>query len=165
MRNAGLTPQLEFVSFCIWRMLPCEIVPRVHHQLVAFFEFCASFFTWWRGTLWRTRDWSLDEPQQFLRSSFLYSSLVHSGGGANHAHMSRKAAGVARDKNGHIARSSTAREHFMKQHPCPSTGKTSGACPDYVVDHVVALKHGGKDDPNNMQWQTIQAAKIKDRTE
>src|SRR5262249_42102773 len=57
-------------------MLPRELLPRVDHQLVAFIEFCASFFTWWRGTLWRTRDWwSLNEPQQFLRSSFLYSSF------------------------------------------------------------------------------------------
>jgi hypothetical protein len=78
---------------------------------------------------------------------------------------SRKAVGVVRDKNGHIARSSTARERFLKSHPCPSTGKTSGACPGYVVDHIQALKHGGKDDPSNMQWQTIQAAKDKDRWE
>jgi len=34
-----------------------------------------------------------------------------------------------------------------------------------VVDHVVALKRGGKDVPSNMQWQTIQAAKIKDKIE
>jgi hypothetical protein len=87
------------------------------------------------------------------------SSVYHS------LHSSQRGVGVARDKNGHIARSSTARQQFMKQHPCPSTGKTSGACPGYVVDHIQALKHGGKDEPSNMQWQTIQAAKDKDRWE
>jgi hypothetical protein len=53
----------------------------------------------------------------------------------------------------------------MREEPCPSTEKNSGACPGYVVDHVKALKHGGADVPSNMQWQTIEAAKAKDRWE
>ena len=40
----------------------------------------------------------------------------------------------------------------------PSTGRTSGACPGYVIDHVVPLKRGGADAPSNMQWQTEAAA-------
>ena len=35
----------------------------------------------------------------------------------------------------------------------------------YVVDHIVPLECGGADVPSNMQWQTVQEAKIKDRTE
>jgi hypothetical protein len=49
--------------------------------------------------------------------------------------------------------------------PCLSTGRTSGACPGYVIDHKTALKRGGADASANMQWQTITAAKAKDRTE
>jgi hypothetical protein len=37
--------------------------------------------------------------------------------------------------------------------------------PGYVIDHVQALKHGGSDTPANMQWQTKEAAKLKDRVE
>ena len=66
---------------------------------------------------------------------------------------------------GGTERSSTYRERFQRQHPCPSTGKTSGECPGYVVDHVKPLKRGGADDPSNMQWQTIAAAQTKDRFE
>jgi hypothetical protein len=43
--------------------------------------------------------------------------------------------------------------------------RTTGACPRYVVDHIKALKRGGADEPSNMQWQTVAAAKAKDRTE
>jgi len=35
----------------------------------------------------------------------------------------------------------------------------------YVVDHVTPLKRGGADLPSNMQWQTKQAAKAKDKSE
>ena len=56
-------------------------------------------------------------------------------------------------------RSLTVKHEFQRQHPCPSTGHTSGACPGYVVDHVKALKHGGADRPSNMQWQTVAEAK------
>src|SRR5260221_7651576 len=54
---------------------------------------------------------------------------------------------------------------FMKKHPCPATGKTRGACPGYVVDHVKPLCAGGVDHPSNMQWQTIPEGKKKDRLE
>jgi hypothetical protein len=53
----------------------------------------------------------------------------------------------------------------MASHPCPATGKTSGACKGYVVDHVVPLKGGGADAPANMQWQTVAEAKAKDKIE
>jgi hypothetical protein len=41
----------------------------------------------------------------------------------------------------------------------------AGACPGYVVDHIIPLKRGGADEPANMQWQTVAEAKAKDRIE
>ena len=70
-----------------------------------------------------------------------------------------------REQNGKIKRSSSARREFIRLHPCPSTGKSSGPCPGYVVDHIRPLSIGGADDPSNMQWQTRAAAKAKDRIE
>ena len=78
---------------------------------------------------------------------------------------SRAARGVARNKHGRIKRSSAAKHAFERQHPCPSTGKTSGRCPGYVVDHVRPLECGGADAPSNMQWQTIAEGEAKDKTE
>ncbi len=75
------------------------------------------------------------------------------------------AVGAQRDKHGRIARSTKAKDEFKKTHPCPSTGKSSGSCPGYVIDHVQPLKRGGADRPSNMQWQTKEAAKEKDRAE
>ncbi len=70
-----------------------------------------------------------------------------------------------RDSHGKIKRNPAAKAAFRHSHPCPSTGRSTGACPGYVVDHVRALKHGGSDSPDNMQWQTRSAAKAKDRWE
>ena len=83
-----------------------------------------------------------------------------------HSHTpTRTALGGVRDSHGRIKRSETAKRDFERHHPCPSTEKTSGACPGYVIDHVVPLKRGGADAPANMQWQTEEAAKAKDRWE
>ena len=92
-----------------------------------------------------------------------HSSSHHSS--SHSSHQSRANPGVKRDAHGRIARDPHAKEAFRKTNPCPSTGKTYGACPGWVVDHVRALKHGGADDPSNMQWQTRAAAKEKDKWE
>lgn len=62
-------------------------------------------------------------------------------------------------------RDASMRKLFMAEHPCPSTGKTKGACPGYVVDHIVPIKRGGGDHPYNMQWQNVQDGKDKDKWE
>lgn len=70
-----------------------------------------------------------------------------------------------RDKEGHIQRHFSAKTKFMRGHPCPSTGLIKGKCPGYVIDHIIALKRGGSDSPDNMQWQTTADAKAKDKWE
>lgn len=72
---------------------------------------------------------------------------------------------VQRDSHGKIRRSAASKNAFKRQQPCPSTGKSRGACPGYVIDHVKPLECGGADAPSNMQWQTVAAGKAKDKTE
>lgn len=66
---------------------------------------------------------------------------------------------VARDTRGRIQRSQWAKRIFMRM-----TGYPNGR-PGYIVDHIVPLKRGGDDLPDNMQWQTVEQAKAKDRWE
>ena len=70
-----------------------------------------------------------------------------------------------RDTEGRLKRSEAAKHAFERAHPCPSTGRSSGPCPGYVIDHITPLKRGGADDPSNMQWQTAADAKAKDKWE
>jgi len=72
---------------------------------------------------------------------------------------------IQRDAHGRIERSQAARAAFKREHPCPATHLPTGPCPGYVIDHVVPLKRGGADSPSNMQWQTVEDAKAKDRVE
>jgi 5-methylcytosine-specific restriction endonuclease McrA len=62
-------------------------------------------------------------------------------------------------------RSREAKAAFKRAHPCPSTGKKTGACPGYVIDHIKPLKRGGADAPENLQWQTVAEGKAKDKWE
>jgi len=64
-----------------------------------------------------------------------------------------------------IKRSSAAISAFKHSHPCPSTGAARGRCPGWIIDHVAPLACGGDDTPSNMQWQTIDDAKAKDKWE
>jgi hypothetical protein len=57
-----------------------------------------------------------------------------------------------RDAKGSIKRDQQARYEFKRSNPCPSTGRTRGACPGYDIDHHIPLAKGGPDDPANMQW-------------
>jgi len=87
-------------------------------------------------------------------------------GGQRHSHSYRlhsshrvSCVTCARNQHGRIKRSSTEVRHFKQQTGYPHGRK------GYVVDHITPLKRGGADKTNNMQWQTKQAAKLKDKTE
>ena len=62
-------------------------------------------------------------------------------------------------------RSAAARRAFKHDNPCPATGNSTGPCPGYIIDHVMPLACGGEDAPENMQWQTREEAREKDKTE
>lgn len=65
-----------------------------------------------------------------------------------------------------IKRSTAAKHAFMAANPCPSDKPHKKySCPGWVVDHRIALACGGRDQPDNMSWQTISESKAKDKWE
>jgi hypothetical protein len=79
---------------------------------------------------------------------------------------------VRRTKDGKIYRSAAQLSVFKMLNPCPATGLTTGACAGYVIDHIWPLRCARTeaerrlfDVPENLQWQTVAAAKLKDKTE
>jgi 5-methylcytosine-specific restriction endonuclease McrA len=63
------------------------------------------------------------------------------------------------------ARSKKVLREFVKQQACPSTGKHRLPCPGWQIDHVIPLKCLGLDDPENLQWLTIEDHKAKTKRE
>jgi 5-methylcytosine-specific restriction endonuclease McrA len=61
------------------------------------------------------------------------------------------------------SRDRNVRAEFMRQVPCPATGKTSGPCVGYEADHIVPLCRGGSDTVANMQWLSREQHKLKTR--
>jgi hypothetical protein len=62
-------------------------------------------------------------------------------------------------------RSQTAKSEFKRGNPCPSTGKSKGACPGYQVDHRKPLASGGADHKSNMQWLSNNQHRAKTKAE
>jgi hypothetical protein len=83
----------------------------------------------------------------------------------SHSHRSSFRSYRTRSRHGRYRHSTTAKNNFKREHPCPSNGRSSGSCPGYVIDHINPLECGGADAPFNMQWQTIADGKAKDKTE
>src|SRR5437762_8039909 len=69
------------------------------------------------------------------------------------------------DAQDHYNRSRAVEAEFQHLKPCPSTEQTTGPCPGFVKDHIWPLGCGGPDTVENLQWQTIDEAKAKDRLE
>jgi hypothetical protein len=67
--------------------------------------------------------------------------------------------GCPANSQGPPQRNPHAKRDFKHLQPCPSTGKTSGRCPGWVVDYIVPLKDGGLDDAANMQWRWAPSTK------
>jgi hypothetical protein len=82
-----------------------------------------------------------------------------------HSHGSSLRSYGPHASHGRYKRSTAAKNEFKRQHPCPATGRSSGSCPGYVIDHINPLECGGADAPFNMQWQTVAEGKAKDKTE
>jgi hypothetical protein len=63
------------------------------------------------------------------------------------------------------ARFISSKAAFRRATPCPATGLTSGPCPGFVVDYIMPLTCGGINDPINIQWATVDAAKAQRKWE
>jgi hypothetical protein len=67
--------------------------------------------------------------------------------------------------NAEIVRDPAQVRAFRRDHACPATSQFRGACPGWVVDHIIPLCIGGPDEPRNMQWQDKATSLAKDRLE
>lgn len=64
-----------------------------------------------------------------------------------------------------VVRNQKPLREFQRVHPCPLNGRNHGPCPGYVKDHWISLCAGGRDDPENLRWQSKKQSAEKDRWE
>lgn len=57
-----------------------------------------------------------------------------------------------RDAEGRIVRSRAVLRAFQRLYACPSTGKTTGPCPGWAINHTIPLACGGCDSVANLDW-------------
>jgi len=72
---------------------------------------------------------------------------------------------LPRTANGNIKRSASEVYKFRKANPCPVTGKTTGACPGFQVEHTIPLCACGPDKVSNMTWMATAEHKIKTKAD
>ncbi len=72
---------------------------------------------------------------------------------------------VPRDADGRIKRSKAAIMAFRRQWPCPATGKKTGACPGWALNHSVPLDCGGCDVSQNLEWMRNDVKRVHDTYE
>lgn len=53
-------------------------------------------------------------------------------------------------------RSSSVLAAYRRLHPCPVTGRSTGPCPGWAINHVIPLEKGGCDAVINLQWIPVQ---------
>lgn len=62
---------------------------------------------------------------------------------------------IKRDAKGQILRRADVLVAFKRIHPCPSTGKSTGACRGWALNHIIPLACGGADAVSNLQWSPV----------
>lgn len=57
-----------------------------------------------------------------------------------------------RDAKGRILRRADVLVEFRRIYACPASGKHTGPCEGWAIDHVIPLAVGGCDAVSNLQW-------------
>lgn len=94
----------------------------------------------------------MSKPRKMILSALVAWGLLILWGWSTAADPRYTNLPIARDPDGAIHRSGAVIAAFRRDHPCPATGSTTGACPGWQVDHVIPLVCNGADVEWNMQW-------------
>lgn len=95
-------------------------------------------------------------------------STVHrchgDGGAAYGASYSNRNSAVYRELHERIVKTKQAKVAFMKSHPCPANGMTTGNCPGYRIDCIDPnpAEPARCQDASNLEWRLVQRSSQQD---